>query len=101
MWWCCDVRYGRGSAAHRSAAADPPWAVDSSVAQPLKTMKTSLDSRTKCNRLAAAIRDRWPPIYLIVVTGFTPPSKSELPYDSLFIPKPYGGEILSAVRHFQ
>jgi two-component system, response regulator PdtaR len=34
-------------------------------------------------RLAAAIRDRWPPIHLIVVTGFTPPSKSELPYDSL------------------
>jgi len=53
-------------------------------------------------RLAAAIGDRWPPIHLIVVTGFTPPSKSELPYDSLFIPKPYGAvEILSAVRHFQ
>jgi CheY-like chemotaxis protein len=53
-------------------------------------------------RLAAAIRDRWPPIHLIVVTGFTPPSKSELPYDSLFIPKPYEAvEILSAVRHFQ
>jgi two-component system, response regulator PdtaR len=52
-------------------------------------------------RLAAAIRDRWPPIHLIVVTGFAPPG-SELPRDSLFIPKPYGAaEILSAVRHFQ
>jgi two-component system, response regulator PdtaR len=52
-------------------------------------------------RLAAAIRDRWPPIHLIVVTGFAPPC-SELPRDSLFIPKPYGAaEILSAVRHFQ
>jgi CheY-like chemotaxis protein len=53
-------------------------------------------------RLAAAIRDRWPPIHLIVVTGFTPPNKRELPSDSLFVPKPYGAvEILSAVRHFQ
>ena len=53
-------------------------------------------------RLAAAIRDRWPPIHLIVVTGFTPPNKSELPSDSLFVRKPYGAaEILSAVRHFQ
>jgi hypothetical protein len=30
-------------------------------------------------RLAAAIRRRWPPIHVIVVTGFTPPNKSELP----------------------
>lgn len=53
-------------------------------------------------RLAAAIRDRWPPIHLIVVTGFTPPNKSELPRGSLFVPKPYAAvEILSAVRHFQ
>jgi CheY-like chemotaxis protein len=37
-------------------------------------------------RLAAAIRERWPPIHLIVVTGFTPPNKSELPIDSLFVP---------------
>jgi CheY-like chemotaxis protein len=53
-------------------------------------------------RLAGAIRERWPPIHLIVVTGFAPPRSSELPRDSLFIPKPYGtAEILSAVRHFQ
>jgi two-component system, response regulator PdtaR len=41
-------------------------------------------------RLAAAIRDRWPPIHLIVVTGLAPPNRSELPRDSLFVPKPYG-----------
>jgi CheY-like chemotaxis protein len=53
-------------------------------------------------RLAAAIKDRWPPIHLIVVTGFAPPKRNELPCDSLLIPKPYGAvEILSAVRHFQ
>jgi two-component system, response regulator PdtaR len=53
-------------------------------------------------RLAAAIRDRWPPIRLIVVTGCAPPNRSELPRYSLFIPKPYGAaEILSAVCYFQ
>jgi CheY-like chemotaxis protein len=53
-------------------------------------------------RLAAAIRDRWPPIHLIVVTGLAPPNRSELPRDSLFVPKPYGAaEILSAVRRFR
>jgi two-component system, response regulator PdtaR len=53
-------------------------------------------------RLAAAIRDRWPPIHLIVVTGFVPPRRNDLPSGSLFIPKPYGpANILSGVQHFQ
>ena len=53
-------------------------------------------------RLAAAIRDRWPPIHLIVVTGLAPSNRSELPRGSLFVPKPYrAAEILSAVRHFR
>jgi CheY-like chemotaxis protein len=51
-------------------------------------------------RLAAAVRDRWPPIHLIVVTGH--PLDRELPSGSLFVPKPYRpDEILSAVRRFQ
>ncbi len=50
-------------------------------------------------RLAAAIRERWPPIHLIVTTGQAHPLKGELPSGSLFIPKPYRpDEILSAVR---
>jgi CheY-like chemotaxis protein len=53
-------------------------------------------------RLAAAIRDRWPPIYLIVATGQAYPLNSVLPSGSLFIAKPYRpDEILSAVRRFQ
>jgi two-component system, response regulator PdtaR len=53
-------------------------------------------------RLAAAVRDRWPPIHLIVVTGLAHPAKGELPFGSLFVPKPYSpNEILYAVRSFQ
>ena len=38
----------------------------------------------------------------IVVTGFTPPKRTELPLGSLFVPKPYGPrDILTAVAHFQ
>ena len=49
-------------------------------------------------RLAAAIRERWPAIHLVVVTGFIPPKRSELPLGSLFVPKPYGPRnILTAV----
>jgi len=52
-------------------------------------------------RLAAVIRDRWPPIHLIVVTGLTPPSPSELPSGSLFVAKPYrAAEIISGVHQF-
>ena len=40
-------------------------------------------------RLAAAIRDRWPPIHLILVTGLNPPKGSELPRGSQFLRKPY------------
>lgn len=50
-------------------------------------------------RLAAAIRDRWPPIRLIVATRQAPPLKSELPSGNLFVPKLYKpDDILSAVR---
>jgi CheY-like chemotaxis protein len=53
-------------------------------------------------RLAAAIRDRWPPIHLILMTGLTPPKRSEVLAGSQFLRKPYGPhEILSAVDHFK
>jgi CheY-like chemotaxis protein len=53
-------------------------------------------------RLAAAIRDRWPPIHLIVATGQARAPSGALPSGSLFVPKPYGpDEILSAVRRSQ
>ena len=53
-------------------------------------------------RLAAAVRDRWPPIHLILVTGLGPPQRSELPAGSQFPRKPCSpGDILSAVEGFQ
>jgi DNA-binding NtrC family response regulator len=38
-------------------------------------------------KLAAAVRDRWPPIHLIVTSGKQP--KRALPSDATFVAKPY------------
>jgi CheY-like chemotaxis protein len=40
-------------------------------------------------RLAATIRDRWPPIEIILTSGYTPPKPSQLPPRSVFFAKPY------------
>lgn len=40
-------------------------------------------------KLAAAIRDRWPPIHLILTSGHVRPPAEALPAASVFFPKPY------------
>ncbi|MDM9644856.1 response regulator [Rhizobium sp. S163] len=39
--------------------------------------------------LAAAVRDRWPPISIIVVSGKHRPTSEELPEGGVFFSKPY------------
>lgn len=49
--------------------------------------------------LAAAVRDRWPTIKLIVISGKARPGSQEMPVGSRFVSKPAGPEvILSVVR---
>jgi CheY-like chemotaxis protein len=40
-------------------------------------------------KLAHAMRDRWPPIKILVVSGKVRPQPSELPSNSCFVGKPY------------
>jgi CheY-like chemotaxis protein len=40
-------------------------------------------------KLAHAVRHRWPPIRILVVSGQVLPRQSELPSNSCFIVKPY------------
>ncbi|WP_227307875.1 response regulator [Acidisoma cellulosilyticum] len=40
-------------------------------------------------KLAACIRDRWPPITVILTSGYHDVSEVTLPARSLFFPKPY------------
>ena len=51
-------------------------------------------------KLAAYVRDRWPPVHIIITTGKNRPL--EIPANALFIPKPYLGQtIVDAIRTFQ
>jgi CheY-like chemotaxis protein len=53
-------------------------------------------------KLASAVRDRWPPIHIIVTTGMRAPHRDEMPANSAFIAKPYRrAEVLEAVRSFE
>jgi two-component system, response regulator PdtaR len=52
-------------------------------------------------RLAAAVRDRWPPVNIIVTTGMKAPRYDEMPANSIFIAKPYrNDEVLEALHLF-
>jgi CheY-like chemotaxis protein len=48
--------------------------------------------------LAAAARDRWPPIEIVVVSGLKKPVASDLPVRSEFFSKPYDvGKMMEAL----
>ena len=51
-------------------------------------------------RLAACVRDRWPPVHIIITTGKARPAT--IPANALFIPKPYvGRNVVAAMRTFE
>jgi CheY-like chemotaxis protein len=50
-------------------------------------------------KLAALVRDRWPPIRIIVTSGKRIVEITELPDGSMFFAKPYGLEAVSAAMH--
>jgi CheY-like chemotaxis protein len=45
-------------------------------------------------KLAHAVRDRWPPIKILVVSGKQPFQSSDLPLNSCFVGKPYQASAL-------
>jgi CheY-like chemotaxis protein len=50
-------------------------------------------------KLAAAVRDRWPPIKIVATSGLPNVSEADLPAGSRFLTKPYvGPEITEALR---
>jgi two-component system, response regulator PdtaR len=52
-------------------------------------------------RLAAAVRDRWPPVNIVITTGKTKPRGDEMPKKSRFVAKPYQtADVVNAIRAF-
>ena len=51
-------------------------------------------------KLAAAVRDRWPPIKIMVTSGHREVSLKDLPVEARFIAKPYDpDQIAATLRH--
>src|SRR3954471_13718882 len=70
--------------------------------QDINLVFTDIDMPGSMNglKLAAAVRDRWPPVHIIITTGKWRPMT--IPANALFIPKPYlSKNIVTAMRTFE
>lgn len=47
-------------------------------------------------RLASAVRDRWPPIKIVITSGHKSPPSSDLPAGAQFFAKPYNPDTIAA-----
>ena len=67
----------------------------------IRLVFTDIDMPGSMNglKLAAAVRDRWPPVRIIATSGHFKVQAGDLPDDARFIAKPYqAAQIISAVR---
>lgn len=67
----------------------------------IRLIFTDIDMPGSMNglKLAAAVRDRWPPVRIIATSGHFKIQAGDLPADARFIPKPYqSAQIISAIR---
>jgi two-component system, response regulator PdtaR len=70
--------------------------------QDIHLVFTDIDMPGSMNglKLAACVRDRWPPVHIIITTGKSRPAS--IPANALFIPKPYvGRNVVAAMRTFE
>src|SRR4051794_6732216 len=52
-------------------------------------------------KLAAAVRDRWPPVNIVITSGKLRPRAEQMPANSLFLAKPYHTvDVVTALRTF-
>jgi len=50
-------------------------------------------------KLASAVRDRWPPIEIIITSGKSRPTGAEMPARGHFFPKPYNADRVTEMLH--
>lgn len=67
----------------------------------IRIVFTDIDMPGSMNgmKLAAAVRDRWPPIEIIIVSGQVRLSEVDLPERSVFFSKPYDWQKVTATLH--
>jgi len=50
-------------------------------------------------KLAAAVRNRWPPVHIVVASGKHRPNADDMPNRCVFLPKPYlPADMLAAIN---
>ena len=72
-----------------------------SVRKDIRVVFTDIDMPGSMDglKLAAAIRNRWPPIEIILTSGNSKPPTANIPARGRYLPKPYRAEILlGAIR---
>ncbi len=47
-------------------------------------------------RLSVAVRDRWPPVKIVITSGKRQPAADAMPSGGVFLPKPYAPEAVAA-----
>ncbi|GLK71385.1 response regulator [Ancylobacter dichloromethanicus] len=89
-----------GFEVHEAAGADQALAI--LEANPaIRLLFTDIDMPGSMDglKLSAAVRDRWPPVHIIVTSGHRYVDRSELPDGSMFVAKPYTlSDILRSMR---
>jgi DNA-binding NtrC family response regulator len=72
------------------------------IAQPsIELLFTDIDMPGSMDglKLSAAVRDRWPPVKIIVTSGNRPVKATDLPDGGVFFSKPYDhGEVVASFR---
>ena len=65
--------------------------------QDIRVMWTDIDMPGSMNglMLAAVVRDRWPPIEILVVSGMRKPEARDLPDRGVFYSKPYDTRVIT------
>jgi len=63
----------------------------------IQVLFTDIDMPGEMNgiRLAAAVRDRWPPIKIVVTSGHKLPFANDLPIGAQFFAKPYNPDTIA------
>lgn len=90
MMWVEDALRDAGHAVMTAATADQ--AMDTLERTPdVDLLFTDIDMPGSMDglRLAAVVRDRWPPVSIVVASGKHRPVSGEIPPDAVFLPKPY------------
>jgi CheY-like chemotaxis protein len=96
----CDVLASHGYAVLSATNADEAIEILESR-NDISTVFTDIEMPGSMDglKLAAAVRDRWPPINIVVTSGKSRPVAEQMPSNTQFIEKPYQtGDVLTALR---